>query len=199
MAGKVAGWTSVPKRERSEWLKTPEGKDFFDGLKKFDSIQEFCENVKAIRPIDFSSSETSVEEAIEHGRQILTALVKARILDLISNHHLVYVSLKNAGCVPFENANKKFLVGHSLEEMICTNSPSFPLALYTQLLDLNPDVFAYAIQKALGVTAKDSGWAMQWLATQKIVEQKKFVKKVNVKINNKVKIVCQKKYQQVKN
>ena len=146
-------------------------------MKKFDSIQEFFDSVEEIKPVNLLSAETSIEDAIEHGSQVLTALTKARYLDLINNQHLVYLALKKVGCVPFEFADKKFLVGHSLEEMICTNSPSFPLAVYTQVFDSNPEVFSYALRKILGVSTKDSGWALQWLATQQIIENKKYQQK----------------------
>lgn len=166
-------YNSISRKERTDWLKTPEGEKFSQSLKKYASMTDFFGDLEKINFVDLTSSEPSVEDAIEHGRKVLTILAKTSYLDLVFNRETIAEALASVGCIPIELANEKFKPGRSLDSMICATTPSFPLAVYSQVFNAGPEPYARAMRKLLGVTSKESGWAFRWLMVQQMVEQEK--------------------------
>ena len=159
-------------KAQREWLKTDEGKAYLETLKPYETLDEFYEDLSKIKPVDYTSAETSMEDAVAHSRKVLEVLVRAENLDLSREQKNVSEALKMVGCVPWPQANEKFQDQSSIGELLYKESVSFPLSAYQQLIDSSPKSFAFGWYKLTDGGAEYS-WIAEWLFTQQMAEQAK--------------------------
>ena len=159
-------------KAQREWLKTDEGKAYLETLKPYETLDEFYEDLSKIKPVDYTSAETSMEDAVAHSRKVLEVLVRAENLNLVSEQKNVSEALKMVGCVPFPVAHEKFQDRSTIGELLYKESVSFPLSAYQQLIDSSPKSFTFGWYKLIDGGAEYS-WIAEWLFTQQMAEQAK--------------------------
>ena len=159
-------------KEQREWLKTDEGKAYLATLKPYETLEEFYRDLSKIEKIDYTSPETSMEDAVAHSRKVLEVLVRAENLDLSREQNNFSEALKLIGCVPFPEAAEKFQERVSIGELLYKENVAFPLSAYQQLIDASPNTYAYGWSKLIDGGA-EYGWMGEWLFTQQMAEQAK--------------------------
>lgn len=147
-------------------------KKFLETLKPYETLEEFYSDLSKIKKVDYTSAETSMESAIAHSRQVLTTLLRAQNLDLTNEQQNLSEALKIIGCVPYQQAHEKFQDRSTIGQLLGKENVSFPLSVYQQLIDADPDTFMYGLAKVLDGGNKYS-WISDWLQTQYIAEQLK--------------------------
>lgn len=155
-----------------EWLKTDEGKAYLATLKPYETLEEFYRDLSKIEKVDYTSPETSMEDAVAHSRKVLEVLVRAENLDLSREQNNVSEALKLVGCVPWPQANEKFQDRSSIGELLYKENASFPLTAYQQLIDARPSTYSFGWAKLIDGGAEYS-WIGEWLFTQQMAEQAK--------------------------
>lgn len=157
--------------KQDDWYETEEGKEYLETLKPYESVTEFFRDLSKIEKFDYKSSKSSMEDAIEHSRKVLTVLLKSEGLELEKDRKDVSEALKIIGCVPFKKADKKFRSNQNIGVLLFEENVAFPLSAYTQLIDTKEDTFSYGLEKMLDGGA--DGWIGSWLTTQKMAENEK--------------------------
>jgi hypothetical protein len=157
-------------KSQRDWLKTDEGKAYLETLKPYETLDEFYSDLSEIKPVDYTSAETTMEDAVAHSRKVLEVLVRAENLDLYSEQKNVSEALKMIGCVPFPLAHEKFQDRSTIGELLYKESVSFPLSAYQQLIDASPATYRYGWAKLKDGGAEYS-WLGEWLFTQQMAEQ----------------------------
>ena len=159
--------------ENKKTLK--QGKDSkktLETLPPYTTLEEFYKDLSKIKKVDYTSSETSMESVIEHSRQVLTTLLRAHNLNLSKEQKNISEALKMIGCIPWTEAHKKFQDGSAIGQLLGKENVSFPLFLYQQLIDSEPETFIFGLDKALDGGYKNS-WISEWLQTQQAAEELK--------------------------
>ena len=157
-------------QDQRQWLKSDEGKAYLETLKPYTSLEQFYKDLSKIQKIDYTSPETTMEEAIAHSIQVLEVLIRAENLDFSRERQSVSEALKMVGCVPWPQANEKFQDRSSVGELLYRENVSFPLSAYQQLIDSEPSTFSYGLAKLLDGGAEYS-WIGEWLFTQQMAQQ----------------------------
>ena len=164
-------------KAQRDWLKTDEGKAYLETLKPYETLEEFYRDLSKIEKVDYTSPETSMEDAVAHSRKVLEVLVKAEKLDLYGEQKNVSEALKLIGCVPFPQAAEKFQDRSTIGELLYKESVAFPLSAYQQLIDASPSTYSYGWAKLKDGGAEYS-WIGEWLFTQQMAEQAKANQKI---------------------
>ena len=74
-------------------------------LPPYKKLEEFYKDLSKIKKVDYTSSETSMESAIEHSRQVLTTLLRAQNLKLYKEQK--NISTEKATALDWFNSNIK--------------------------------------------------------------------------------------------
>ena len=159
-------------KAQRDWLKTDEGKAYLATLKPYETLEEFYRDLSKIKPVDYTSPETTMEDAVAHSRKVLEVLVRADNLDLSREQKNVSEALKMVGCVPWPQADGKFQDRSTVGELLYKENVSFPLTAYQQLIDAKPSSFSFGWAKLMDGGAEYS-WMSEWLFTQQMAEQAK--------------------------
>ena len=158
------------------WLKTAEGKEYLNSLKPYETMDEFYSELSKIKPVDYASPETTMEDAVAHSRKVLEVLVRAENLSVSKEQKNISDALKMVGCVPWPQADKKFQDGSSIGELLYKENVSFPLSAYQQLIDVSPSTFSFGWSKLMD-GGPEYSWIGEWLFTQQMAEQEKLNQK----------------------
>ena len=159
-------------KAQRDWLKTDEGKQYLETLTPYGSLEEFYRDLSRIETIDYTSAETTMEDAVAHSRKVLEVLVRAENLDMSTEQKNVSEALKLIGCVPWPQANEKFQDRSTIGELLYKENASFPLTAYQQLIDAEPNTYRFGWSKLIDGGAEYS-WMGEWLFTQQMAEQAK--------------------------
>ena len=158
--------------EKEHWIKTDEGKKYLANLKPYETLDEFYSNLSKIKPVDYTSPETTMEDAVAHSRKVLEVLVRAEDLNLSNEQKNISKALKMIGCVPWQQADKKFQDKGIVNEFLYKENVSFPLTAYLQLIDASPSTFPLGWRRLVSGGPEHS-WFGEWLITQQMAEQEK--------------------------
>ena len=161
-------------KKRSEWLEKEEGKEFLKSFPAYESMEDFYRELSQVGKVNYQSAETSMEDAVEHSRKVLTVILKARNITSEMNKEQQNVSdaLKAVGCVPWKEADEKFQDRSSVGELLYKENVSFPLTAYTQLVDASENTFSFGLSKLLDGDERYS-WISEWLSTQEMAAQER--------------------------
>ena len=149
------------------WRKSEQGKNFSESFPAYKGMEEFYKDLSEIEKINYQVPETSNEDAVEHGKKVLSVILKARNLtsEMMAEHENVAKALRAIGCVSWQEADKKFQTGKTIDETLYQEDVSFPLTAYGVLLSDDKFIFYDGLNKILGAGV-DFGWVVEWLSTQ---------------------------------
>lgn len=153
-----------------EWRGTVLGKEFRSTFPAYETAEEFYEGLSQVTPVDYTSEDLSMEDAIAHGKDVLGVLLKGRNLNLSAEHEKVSEALKSVGCVKLEDAHEKFQDNASVGALMHSESAAYPLFAYQQLLDApSSDEFSFGMDYLVSSEVESSD-VYTWLVTQRMAE-----------------------------
>ena len=105
--------------------------------KPYQSLDQLFEDLREIKPIDFTTEETSMDQAIRFSIEVLECLVAAK--DFEDTVYLRAVeltdALKSIGCVEWKDAAPKFRAMPGGEKGVyAKGSTAFPLSCFYNLI-----------------------------------------------------------------
>ena len=105
--------------------------------KPYQSLDQLFEDLREIKPIDFTTEETSMDQAIRFSKEVLECLVAAKDFDYKLCLRAVELAdaLKSIGCVKWEDAAPKFrAMPYGEEGAYAKGSTALPLDCFSNLI-----------------------------------------------------------------
>lgn len=121
-----------------------------------------------VKPVDLKSDKTTLTEAVEHCKKVLTILDKAKNVQFEQDDDVELMSaiLKAIGCVKNNQINKKFVNNKlSLQDSLLEKDDiTFAISVFDQLIDVkkNALVLGFKMMTRNG----ENSWINQWLSVQ---------------------------------
>ena len=139
----------------------------------YKSFDEALLDLTSIDPCDLTSKQTSQQEAVAFCKKVMTILLRCEKLSFKDKQiQELSETLKTLGATTYENANEKFIADKKKfgEAVLSKGDIQFPLSVFTNIIDNNPESFRYGFSKAVE-GGEEHSWIGEWLKTQNQKEQ----------------------------
>ena len=127
----------------------------------FKNEEEFFEELKKIKPCDLRDENTKIKDAVEFCQAVLKCFDAAGFLP---DQDKLALALYRMGACEYGKAAKHLLPikdAYLRDVLTAKNNVQFPLSVFSQILNTEPDSYEYGWAKAKDV------WISNWLNTQK--------------------------------